>query len=96
MKENIALEVDGPSHFLRNSGHPMGHTIMKRRLLTQRGYKVVTVPHFEWDRIPNWASMELRRYLQRKCNLTDVLQFNAQDFSRYTQLPPRGKKTRHD
>ncbi len=58
--DDVALEVDGPAHFLRNTGHPMGHTIMKRRLLELMGYRVVSVPHFEWDRIPYWSSMELK------------------------------------
>ena len=59
-EHGVALEVDGPAHFLRNTGHPMGHTIMKRRLLELYGYRVVSIPHFEWDRIPYWSSMELK------------------------------------
>lgn len=59
-EHGVALEVDGPAHFLRNTGHPMGHTIMKRRLLELLGYRVVSIPHFEWDRIPYWSSMELK------------------------------------
>jgi hypothetical protein len=38
--ERVAVEVDGPAHFMRNSGHPMGHTIIKRRLLGLLGYRV--------------------------------------------------------
>ena len=92
----VALEVDGPAHFLRNTGHPMGHTIMKRRLLQLMGYNVISVPHFEWDRIPYWSSMELKRYLQRKCQTDEVLYYNQLDCSRVKPFPPRGKKNRFD
>lgn len=92
----VALEVDGPAHFLRNTGHPMGHTIMKRRLLQLLGYNVISVPHFEWDRIPYWSSMELKRYLQRKCQTDEVLYYSEVDLSRNKAFPPRGKKTRFD
>jgi hypothetical protein len=95
-ESRIALEVDGPAHFLRNTGHPMGHTIMKQRILELLGYRVVSIPHFEWDRIPYWASMELKRYLQCKCNITAVIQYNSRDFSSYRELSPIGKKTRFD
>lgn len=92
----VALEVDGPAHFLRNTGHPMGHTIMKRRLLQLMGYNVISIPHFEWDRIPYWSSMELKRYIQRKCQTAEVLHYNSQDFSSLKAFPRRGKKTRFD
>jgi hypothetical protein len=95
-EHGVALEVDGPAHFLRNTGHPMGHTIMKRRLLELMGYNVISVPHFEFDRIPYWSSMELKRYLQRKCQTDEVLYFNDLDSSTHKPYPPRGKKTRFD
>ncbi|TFJ87807.1 hypothetical protein NSK_001154 [Nannochloropsis salina CCMP1776] len=95
-EHGVALEVDGPAHFLRNTGHPMGHTIMKRRLLELMGYNVISVPHFEFDRIPYWSSMELKRYLQRKCQTEEVLYFNDLDSSTHKPYPPRGKKTRFD
>lgn len=92
----IAMEVDGPAHFLRNTGHPMGHTVMKRRILEHLGYSVVSVPHYEWDRIPHWSSMELKRYVQRKCAVADVLHFSRNDFSNLQSFPPYGKKNRFD
>lgn len=88
--------MDGPAHFLRNTGHPMGHTVMKRRILEHLGYSVVSVPHYEWDRIPHWSSMELKRYVQRKCAVADVLHFSRNDFSNLQSFPPYGKKNRFD
>ena len=54
----IAVEVDGPSHFLRNPGTqgehlPNGSTLLKRRLLRMAGWHVVSVPFFEWDPLLN-------------------------------------------
>jgi len=47
---NLALEVDGPTHFLANHpGEPNGATRLRDRLLRQRGHEVVSVPHFEWE-----------------------------------------------
>ena len=47
---NLALEVDGPTHFLANRpGESNGATRLRDRLLRQRGHGVVAVPHFEWE-----------------------------------------------
>jgi hypothetical protein len=66
----VAVEVDGPSHFVSlgpGSGKkqaPNGATIMKRRHLALLGYTVVSVPYWEWDALTKEA--EKRAYLQRK------------------------------
>jgi len=48
----IAVEVDGPSHFTASpndtSVHYMnGSTLFKRRLLTAAGWRVINLPHYE-------------------------------------------------
>jgi hypothetical protein len=59
----IAIEVDGPAHFLRPGGRlPSGSTLMKRRHLEMLGYKLVSVPYFEW----NDAGEDKEHYLRRK------------------------------
>ena len=51
----VAVEVDGPMHFLRNLGTqggwclPTGSTVLKRRLLCMAGWRVLSVPFYEWD-----------------------------------------------
>ena len=46
----VALEVDGPSHYLLPGERDAnGSTLLKRRVLSQLGYQVVSVPHWEWD-----------------------------------------------
>ena len=60
----IAIEVDGPSHFLHTRGEhrPNGPTLLKRRLLEAVGWRLISVPFYEWDAL---NSLEAQRdYLQ--------------------------------
>ena len=49
----VAIEVDGPFHFLLPDGRglrrPNGPTLLKRRLLAAAGWRVISVPFYEWD-----------------------------------------------
>lgn len=44
----LAIEVDGPTHFVRNTRQPLGLTRGRARLLAARGWRVVSLPFFEW------------------------------------------------
>ena len=45
----IALEADGPRHFLRNRlRQPRGGTLLRNRLLAALGWHVVVVPYYDW------------------------------------------------
>lgn len=46
--ERIALEVDGPHHFIKNTLKPFGDTIMRWTLLESVGWKVKSIPFFSW------------------------------------------------
>tara|TARA_B100000513_G_scaffold193026_1_gene119917 strand:+ start:113 stop:562 length:450 start_codon:yes stop_codon:yes gene_type:complete len=48
--EQIAVEVDGPSHFIGRSQQPTGATQLKHRQLRHFGWRLVSVPYWEWDR----------------------------------------------
>ena len=43
----VAVEVDGPSHFLGRT--PTGTTALKRRQLRAAGWALLPVPYWEWD-----------------------------------------------
>jgi hypothetical protein len=49
----IAIEVDGPSHFTTNTLEPMGHTLLRDRLLSAMGWHVVSIPFFDWNDLRN-------------------------------------------
>jgi len=59
----VAVEVDGPSHFVGSSRVPSGSTALKRRQLRAAGVRLLAVPYWEWDALRNEA--ERREYLRR-------------------------------
>ena len=70
----VAVEVDGPSHFVGASQTPNGATLLKRRQLRAAGWALLPVPYWEWDalNVPgNAEEQRLRRreYLTRKLSL---------------------------
>ncbi|XP_077227427.1 RAP [Tasmannia lanceolata] len=59
----LALEIDGPTHFSRNSGTPLGHTMLKRRYITAAGWKLVSLSHQEWEELQ--GAFEQLEYLRK-------------------------------
>ena len=59
-QSRVVIEVDGPSHFVREydpaSGretqHCDGSTMFKHRILTSLSWTVLHVPYHEWQRLP--------------------------------------------
>jgi len=47
--ERLAIEVDGPSHFVGRE--PTGATLLKRRQLKHFGWRLVSVPYWEWGEL---------------------------------------------
>lgn len=97
----VAVEFDGPNHFTRIldgssrvAPRPLGHSILKYRLLKKQGWTVVRVPYYEFDRIPFWASMERQRYVQRLLKTHSDLRFSTVDVSEY-KPPVANRKSRY-
>ncbi|EOD40070.1 hypothetical protein EMIHUDRAFT_460378 [Emiliania huxleyi CCMP1516] len=70
----VAVEVDGPSHYAAASATasaaqhraPSSATLLKRRQLRSFGWRLVSIPYFEWDQLhaAKGSTAELqRRYL---------------------------------
>lgn len=66
----IAVEVDGPYHYPVNSNKPLGHTIVRRRILRAGGWRVVSIPHFEWYPMYGNRAAQLK-YLVQKLGRAD-------------------------
>lgn len=50
----IAIEVDGPFHFPVNARTPLGHTMIRRRLLRAAGWTTVSIPWYDWFTLTTW------------------------------------------
>ncbi|KAL1541937.1 RAP domain-containing protein, chloroplastic-like [Salvia divinorum] len=63
LDKKVALEIDGPTHFSRNTGVPLGHTMLKRRYIAAAGWKIVSVSHQDWEELQ--GEFEQLDYLTR-------------------------------
>jgi len=100
LRHRVAVEFDGPDHFTvpeegRGGPRALGHTVLKYRMLRRQGWAVVRVPYYEFDKIPYWASMERRRYLQRLLRTHESICFSECDVSEYIAMVPN-RKSRFD
>ena len=58
--ERVGVEVDGPSHF--KGREPNSATLLKRRQLRHLGWRLVSVPYWEWDEV-DASSQRAEEYL---------------------------------
>jgi len=54
-EHNIALEVDGPTHFYQNTQERVASDHMKDKLLHALGWNVRRISHMEWDKLTSDA-----------------------------------------
>jgi hypothetical protein len=64
------------SHFTTNTLEPLGHTLLRDRLLSAIGWQVVSIPFFEWD--------PLRRAEQQNAYVTRRLLAFVSSVMRFT------------
>jgi hypothetical protein len=55
----VAIEVDGPSHFVGRTHEPTGATALKRRQLRAAGWALVAVPYWQWNALDAAGQREL-------------------------------------
>ena len=71
--ERLAVEADGPSHFVGRV--PTGATLFKRRQLRHFGWRLVSVPYWEWDELHHPDQSKERE--QRAAYLSSLLSKEA-------------------
>ena len=76
--ERIAVEVTGRSHFSVNTNRSGGGLNARRRLLSVRGWHIVSVPPFVWRAC---APDERVRMLQQVSQLPDELAILSADLT---------------
>jgi very-short-patch-repair endonuclease len=64
----LAIEVDGPGHYLRPGYWLDGPTKARDLALKARGYKVISIPYYEWRKL---NTEQQRRYLLSKVVAAD-------------------------
>ena len=69
-EKRVAIEVDGPSHFVGASQRPTGATLLKRRQLHALGWAVISVPYFEWD--PLRGPEQQQDYLRKRLRAAGI------------------------
>jgi len=77
-EELIAVEVDGPSYFVGRV--PTGATLLKRRQLRHFGWRLVSVPYWEWDELAHRDQTKERE--QRAAYLSSLLSEEASSMRR--------------
>ncbi|XP_060208958.1 RAP domain-containing protein, chloroplastic [Lycium barbarum] len=76
--KRVALEIDGPTHFSRNLGSPLGHTMLKRRSIAAASWKLISVPHQEWEELRGgFEQLEFLRGIIK--DHSDEGSFNVED-----------------
>ncbi|KAL8183434.1 UNVERIFIED_CONTAM: hypothetical protein K2H54_041135 [Gekko kuhli] len=64
--QRIAVEFLDSKAFCKNSEHPKGEVVMKKRHLEILGYRVVQIPHFEWNSMELSSKDAWIEYLKKK------------------------------
>jgi hypothetical protein len=63
----VAIEVDGPSHFMQPGISLEGGTMFRNRALAVRGYVVISIPYWEWNQLR--GAEQKQQYLLAKLQL---------------------------
>ena len=64
MGVKVAIEVEGPHHYIQPSSTLSGSTLYRNRALAARGYVVISVPYWDWKALDSTAQQQ--RYLLAK------------------------------
>jgi hypothetical protein len=57
----VAIEVEGPQHYVQPKGTLSGTTLSRNRALAARGYAVISIPYWKWNSLR--STEEQQQYL---------------------------------
>uniref|UniRef100_A0A672YJZ5 RAP domain-containing protein n=1 Tax=Sphaeramia orbicularis TaxID=375764 RepID=A0A672YJZ5_9TELE len=64
--QRVAVDFLDSKSFCKNSHHMKGETMMRKRHLEILGYRVVQIPHFEWNSMELSTEGAWKEYLKKK------------------------------
>ncbi|XP_055360802.1 FAST kinase domain-containing protein 1, mitochondrial isoform X2 [Betta splendens] len=64
--QRVAVDFLDSKCFCRHSHHMKGYTLIRKRHLEILGYRVVQIPHFEWNSMELSTQDALKEYLKKK------------------------------
>ncbi|MED6273701.1 hypothetical protein CHARACLAT_009187 [Characodon lateralis] len=64
--QRVAIDFLDSKFFCKNSHHMKGEALMRRRHLEILGYRVVQIPHFEWNSMELSTHHSWKEYLRKK------------------------------
>ncbi|MEQ2250501.1 hypothetical protein ILYODFUR_001588 [Ilyodon furcidens] len=64
--QRVAIDFLDSKFFCKNSRHMKGEALMRRRHLEILGYRVVQIPHFEWNSMELSTHHAWKEYLRKK------------------------------
>jgi len=88
----LAIEVDGPAHFMGNTRRFEGATRVKRTLLADAGWTVVSVPYFDWDG-RSGARELMWDYLRSALRQAGALQLLQGEAAEKAAVPPQAPES---
>jgi len=87
--KKIAIEVDGPSHFL-NTGEMRGNNLIKDKLLEKLGWTVFHVSYRAWNALK--SEEEKGNYLKTLLHLKENIKSETKKTKEEIALPPKTEK----
>jgi hypothetical protein len=64
--KRLAIEVDGPQHFILPENRLDGPTECRNRVLKAQGWTVVSIPYFEFQALPKDQPEQQLEYLRQR------------------------------
>lgn len=81
---NLAIELDGPTHFTRNTAEPLGPTVFKHRIIKAMGLKLMSVTIDEWDDLIDMRAQ--RSFIEKNFKRLKVWAYHSHLARRYEAL----------